>query len=92
MEEKFRKAWECCRREAEALGVRMRPVEADALAQARRTLSGHRPSDGFNQLEKLGRLDLSLEALAVSGRFTALFDDTQANHALELLMEAGFFG
>lgn len=92
MEEKFRKAWESCRREAEALGVRIRPIEADALAQARRILSGHRPSDGFGQLEKLGRLELSLEALAVSSRFTALFDDTQANHALALLMEAGYFG
>lgn len=92
MEEKFRKAWERCRREAEALGVRIRPIEADALAQARRILSGHRPSEGFAQLEKLGRLDLSLEALAVSSAYTPLFDDTQANHALELLMESGFFG
>ena len=65
MEEKFVKAWEKARQEAGRLNVRMRPVEpADAMQQAHRCLSGHRESDGFSLLAQLGKLELSLEALA----------------------------
>ncbi len=91
MEQQFAAAWEMARKEAEALGVRIRPVaENEALQQARRILSGHRPSDGFDHLARLRRLDLSLEALAVKRPFTELFDDQQANNALMRLMEAGY--
>ena len=37
-----------------------------------------------------GRLDLSLEALAVSKQFTALFSDEEANNALNRLLDAGY--
>ncbi len=90
MERKFAQAWQDCRREAQTLGVRMRPVEGDWLKQAQRTLDGHRPSDGFDQLAQKGRLDLTLEALAVRKPFTALFTDEQANTALTRLLEAGY--
>ena len=76
---------------AEALGVRTRPVaDADALKNARRALSGNRLSDGFPLLQAKGRLDLSLEALVVDKRFTALFTDEEANEALMRLLEAGY--
>ena len=88
MEEKFLAACEAARVKAEALGVRIRPVAG--MQQARQCLSGSRLSDGFAQLAKLGRLDLSLEALAVKKQFTALFDDEQANEALMRLLEAGY--
>ncbi len=79
------------REEAAALGVRIRPVEAaNALKQAKRTLSGSRTSDGFSLLAQKGRLDLSLEALATDKRFTALFTDEEANEALMRLLEAGY--
>lgn len=91
MERKFYEAWVKNREQAAALGVRMRSVtEADALKTARRTLSGSRTSDGFVQLMGLGRLDLSLEALAVDRRFTGLFSDEEANEALTRLLEAGY--
>lgn len=91
MEEKFVLAWEQARRSAEDLGVRTRPVDrAKALETARRTLSGNRSSDGFLQLQKLNRLDLSLEALAVSKKYTALFTDEQVNNALILLLNANY--
>ena len=90
MEEKFIAAWAANREKAAALGVRMRPVEAmDAMKQARRILSGNRVSDGFGNLADKGRLDLSLEALAVDKRFTALFSDEEANTALIRLLDAG---
>ena len=87
MEEKFLAAWEEAAQKAAELGVRMRPV---SIESAHRCLSGHRESDGFAQLAKLGRLDLSLEALAVKKQFTGLFSDEQANAALTRLLDAGY--
>ena len=90
MEEKFLAAWAQNREKAAALGVRMRPVDADALKNAHRTLSGTRESDGFSLLAQKGRLDLSLEALVIDKRFTALFSDDEANNALDRLLGAGY--
>ncbi len=91
MEQAFLSAWADAREQAAALGVRTRPVApADALKTAQRVLDGRRLSDGFSQLQRLGRLDLSLEALAVDKRFTGLFTDAQANEALARLLEAGY--
>ncbi len=90
MEEKFLAAWAQNREKAAALGVRIRPVDADAMKNAHRTLSGSRLSDGFNLLAQKGRLDLSLEALVVDKRFTALFSDEEANEALDRLLSAGY--
>ena len=88
MEEKFLLALETARIQAEKLGVRIRPVK-DMVA-AHRCLSGHRESDGFWSLANQKRLDLSLEALAVSKQFTSLFSDEEANAALMRLMDAGY--
>ena len=91
MEEKFISAWAQAREQAAQLGVRMRPVEEkDAMKTAHRALEGNRESDGFGALEDKGRLDLSLEALAVDRRFTALFTDEEANTALSRLLDAGY--
>lgn len=89
MEEKFLAAWEKARLDAKALGVRLRP-EALSLTLAKRQLSGHRDSDGFAALAQKGRLDLSLEALAIQKAYTALFTDEEANTALMRLLEAGY--
>ena len=91
MEEKFAQAWAERREKAAELGVRIRPVEAgEAVKAAKRCLSGNRLSDGFNLLQAKGRLDLSLEALAIDKRFTGLFTDEEANEALTRLLEAGY--
>lgn len=87
MEEKFLAAWAANREKAATLGVRMRPVEG--MQQAHRLLSGSRVSDGFDQLAQMGQLKLSLEALVVDKRFTALFTDDEANEALTRLLSAG---
>ena len=87
MEEKFIAAWEQNRAKATHLGVRMRPLD---LKSAKRVLSGSRLSDGFNELAAKGQLKLSLEALAIDKRFTALFTDEEANEALMRLLEAGY--
>lgn len=91
MEEKFIAAWESAREKAQALGVRLRPMDrADMMKQARRALSGSRVSDGFSALAQMGHLELSLEALVVDRRFTALFTDQEANNALTRLLDAGY--
>ena len=88
MEEKFIAACAEARQQAEKIGVRIRPVTD--MTQARRILSGHRESDGFALLAQKGRLDLSLEALAVKKQFTGLFSDEEANNALMRLLDAGY--
>ena len=91
MEEKFVAAWLANRQKAVQLGIRMRPVEAEkARDTARRWLSGSRESDGFNILADKRHLELSLEALVIDKRFTALFTDDEANTALQRLLAAGY--
>ena len=91
MEQKFAEAWAANRAKAEALGVKMRPVESgDAVKTAKRILSGNRLSDGFNQLLAKNSLGLSLEALVVDKRYTELFTDEEANEALTRLLEVGY--
>lgn len=92
MEEKFAEAWLDAQDQAKELGIRVRPMEkADALKNAHRCLQGSRVSDGFDALAEKGRLDLSLEVLAVDRRFGELFSDDEANEALARLLEAGYF-
>ena len=92
MEKSFIAAWAKARKEAEALGIRLRPISDDAaMNTAHRCLSGHRESQGFFPLADKGRLDLSLEALATDKRFTALFTDEEANTALNRLLDAGYY-
>ena len=88
MEEKFLAALAANREKAAQLGVRIRSVTD--LAQAKRNLSGSRTSDGFGDLAAKGQLALSLEALVVDKRFTALFTDEEANTALGRLLSAGY--
>lgn len=92
MEEKFVNAWLSARATAQSLGVRLRPMDPKtAMQTAHRCLSGNRESDGFYALAQMGRLELSLEALAVSKTYTGLFTDEEANRALERLMHEGYF-
>lgn len=91
MEAKFIALWLECQKKAALLGVRMRPIApGKAMESAHRCLSSHRESDGFFQLADKGRLDLSLEALAVKKEFTSLFSDEEANNALSRLLSAGY--
>lgn len=91
MEQKFIAAWLANREKTKKLGIRLRPLdEKEAMKQAKRALSGSRASDGFGVLADAGHLELSLEALVVDKRFTALFTDEEANNALDRLLSAGY--
>ena len=92
MEQKFVEAWLKNREKAARLGVRLRPIApGEELNTAHRWLSGNRESDGFGILADKGHLELSLEALAVDKRFTALFSDQEANTALTRLLSANYY-
>lgn len=91
----FAQVWGGCLEEMDRLGIatarlRKQTGELGALELAHRILTGRRCSDGFSQLQQAGRLDLSVEALAVEGRFGSLFSDQEANEALNRLLEAGY--
>ena len=90
MEEKFIAACQSNPAAAALMGIRMRPIDENALKNAKRILSGTRLSDGFNELAAKGQLKLSLEALVIDKRFTGLFTDEEANEALTRLLEAGY--
>ena len=91
MEEKFVVLWLANRQKAVQIGIRMRPVEAsEAMKTAHRWLTGSRESDGFAILADKHHLELSLEALVIDKRFTALFTDDEANTALQRLLSAGY--
>ena len=91
MEQKFAATWAANRAKAETLGIKMRPVaDGEAVKTAKRTLSGNRLSDGFNQLLAKNALNLSLEALVIDKRYTELFTDEEANEALMRLLDAGY--
>ena len=91
MEVKFVETWLANREKAIHFGVRMRPVaREEAMKTAHRWLSGSRESDGFSILADKRHLELSLEALVIDKRFTALFTDDEANTALMRLLDAGY--
>ena len=90
MEGKFLSAWQKNREAAQSLGVRLRP-QTLTVELAYRQLSGHRESDGFSILADKKHLELTLEALAVDKRYTALFTDEEANNALVRLLSAGYY-
>ena len=91
MEEKCVETWPANRERAIHFGVRMRPVaREEAMKTAHRWLSGSRESDGFSVLADKRHLELSLEALVIDQRFTALFTDDEANEALQRLLAAGY--
>lgn len=48
-------------------------------------------SDGFEKLQSLGRLELSMEATVVEPRFAPLFTDDEVNYCFDLLCQCGYF-
>jgi hypothetical protein len=86
---------EQCSKAAE-LGVRSPRLEKQiaergAVAALTENFRRSRVSDLFDGLAKIGHLELSPEALAVQGKYSALFTDEEANFCLSVLCEAGFY-
>ena len=46
--------------------------------------------DGFDQLAKMGRLDLSWQALVIAKEFGDLFEDDEVNYCYMVLLDEGY--
>lgn len=62
------------------------------ISAAKRQIRRNCASEGFDALAEAGRLELSLEALAVSAKFNALFTDEEVNACFALLCSADYYG
>lgn len=64
--------------------------ERGGLAAAKYLISTDAPSDGFTKLWECNRLDLTVEAVALSPQFASLFTEEELNLARERLREYGY--
>jgi len=68
--------------------------EAERLGGAeavRRMLKKGQTTRQFSALKEKKRLELSVEALVIQGRYGSLFSDEEVNLCLSALLEAGMF-
>lgn len=55
-------------------------------------LSRRQMTRQFDALKKTHRLELSVEALVIQGKYAPLFTDDEVNECLNTLLEGGMFG
>lgn len=96
LEQAFTDALRKALADAEAMGVQQKRLSADVErfggpACARELLKKGRLSEGFDALAERGRLDLSMEALVVAGKFGALFTDDEVNACFTALCDNNFY-
>lgn len=72
--------------------LRQSVQEYGGVPAAKRQIKRNCASEGFDALAEAGRLELSLEALAVSAKFNALFTDEEVNACFALLCGADYYG
>lgn len=72
--------------------LRQSVQEYGGVPAAKRQIRRSCASEGFDALAEAGRLELSLEALAVSAKFNALFTDEEVNTCFALLCGADYYG
>ena len=65
-------------------------VERGGLSAAKRLLVGSQVSNGFARLWEEGRLDLSVEAIALQNPWSALFTHEELAQARRRLDEVGY--
>ncbi len=70
------------RQQAEALG---------GVKAVKQMLARRQENRQFVPLKNMKRLDLSVEALVVKGKFASLFTDEEVNACLDALLEGGLY-
>lgn len=48
-------------------------------------------SDGFDKLQEIGHIELTMEAAVCEGQYAELFTDDEVNSCYELLCEHGYY-
>jgi hypothetical protein len=66
--------------------------ELGPVETARKLINAEAPSDGFTRLYELGRLDLTVEALALAPEWRDLFSAEERRSARERLIAYGWTG
>ena len=61
--------------------------EMGGLAAAKKLIGDERPSEGFTRLWEMGRLDLTVESVALEPRYRELFSPEQLRRARQRLRE-----
>lgn len=64
--------------------------ERGGLGAAKHLLAGPEPQSGLIRLWELGRLDISMEALVLEGRWAGLFSEVERGVARERLEAYGY--
>lgn len=82
--------------EAEKLGCVQKKLKANisqygAAATMENLIKRRQVSEGYDCLEKLGRLDLSAEAVTVKSIYGELFSDEEVNVCFDLLCASKFY-
>ena len=83
-EVRFAQAWAACWSEMDRLGI-----PTSRMRQQTEQLGACAAAHRFDQLARLERWELSLEALALKPQWGPLFSDEEANEAIHRLLEAG---
>ena len=61
-----------------------------ALSTAKYLINKSGATDGFTRLWECKRLDLSLEALVIKGKYNELFTDEERSNCIRILKEYGY--
>ncbi|WP_284640790.1 hypothetical protein [Paenibacillus silviterrae] len=71
--------------------VQMLTSPDESVRTAKKFVLSNTPSDGFSELWKRGRMDLTVEALvAYHEEFSPIFSDSEKNAARNRLLEMGY--
>lgn len=71
--------------------LRQQAEKLGGVKAVQQMLSRRQETRQFVPLKQMKRLDLSVEALVIQGKFASLFTDDEVNTCLEALLEGGMF-
>ncbi len=87
--EQLSKAQKVCG--VEETRLRQQAEKLGGVKAVQQMLSRRQETRQFVPLKQMKRLDLSVEALVIQGKFASLFTDEEVNTCLEALLEGGMF-
>ena len=71
--------------------LRQNAEKLGGVKAVQQMLSRRQETRQFQSLRQMKRLDLSVEALVIQGKYASLFTDDEVNACLEVLLEGGMF-
>ena len=87
--EQLSKAQKVCG--VEETRLRQQAEKLGGVKAVQQMLSRRQETRQFTPLKQMKRLDLSVEALVIKGKYASLFTDEEVNACLEVLLEGGMF-